>query len=62
MSNVTYAFSTSDSILKFPEKGLLYQPFHLLEIDTDMDRHALDADPDPDPTMMGIRPDPDPQH
>ncbi len=23
--------------------------YHLLEIDSDPDRHALDADPDPDP-------------
>ncbi len=53
---------TLDSILKFLEKDLLYQPFDLLEIDTEMDRHGLDADPDPDPTMMQIRSDPDPHN
>ncbi len=53
VSNVSYVFSTLDSILKFTEKSLRYRLFHLLRIDTDPDRHALDADPDPDP-------DPDP--
>jgi hypothetical protein len=52
INKMCHVFSILDSILKFSEKSLLYQPFHFLRIDTD-----------PDPAkIMRIRPDPDPQH
>jgi hypothetical protein len=36
-----------DSVLKFLEKSIVYQLFHLLGIDNEPDRYVLDADPDP---------------
>ncbi len=48
----------STAYWNFQEKSLQYQPFHLLEIDTDPDRHSLFRSGSKSGEMMRIRPDP----